>query len=160
MAETILVHGLDKVVYVHRARGDSGQNEAERTNASIGDTLVTGETLQWEYHKCFQGTSREEINALSLHEYEVLEEQRMKKNAWRAAADQAEQVDGQPAPNSFITYRVTPNESEQFLWDHDHLEKYNSAKSETSKLTLPGSGYYSRLERFCQLHFQRGELYI
>ena len=44
MAETILVHGLDKVVCVHRGRGDSGQNEAERTNASIGDALVTGET--------------------------------------------------------------------------------------------------------------------
>lgn len=160
MAETILVHGLDKVVRVHRARGDSGQNEAERTNASIGDALVTGETLQWEYHKRFEGMSREEINALSLHEYEVLEEQRMKKNAWRAAADLAEQVDGEPAPNGFISCRVTPNESEQFLWDRDHLEKYISAKSETSKLTLPGSGYYSQLERFCQLHFQRGELYI
>ena len=51
MAETILVHGLDKVARVHRARGESGQNEAERTNASIGDALVPGETLQWEYPK-------------------------------------------------------------------------------------------------------------
>ena len=34
MAETILVHGLDKVVRVHRARGDSGRNKAERTNAN------------------------------------------------------------------------------------------------------------------------------
>ena len=51
MAETILVHGLDKVVRVHRARGENGQNEAERTNVSIGDALVPGETLQWEYPK-------------------------------------------------------------------------------------------------------------
>ena len=75
MAETILVHGLDKVVRMHRARGDSGQNEAEHTNMSMGDALVTGKTLPWEYHKCFEGMSREEINTLSLHEYEVLEEQ-------------------------------------------------------------------------------------
>ena len=132
MAETILVHGLDKVVRVDRARGDSGQNEAERTNASIGDALVTGEALKWEYHKRFEGMSREEINALSLHEYEVLEEQRMKKNAWRAAADLAEQVDGEPALNGVISCRVTPNKSEQFLWDHDHLEKYITASSKDS----------------------------
>lgn len=115
MAETILVHGLDKLVRVHRARGDSGQNEAERTNMSIGDALVTGETLQLEYHKRSEEMSEEEISALSLQEYEVLEEQRMKKNAWRAAADLAEQVDGEPSPNGFISSRVTPNESEQFL---------------------------------------------
>ena len=116
-----------------------GQNGAERTHASIGDALVTGETLQLEYHKRFEGMSKQEINALSLEEYEVLEEQRMKKNAWRAPADRAGQVDGEPAPNGFISCHVTPNESEQFLWDRDHFEKYISAKSETSKLTLPGS---------------------
>ena len=27
MAEQIIIHGLDKVVRVHRARGESGQNE-------------------------------------------------------------------------------------------------------------------------------------
>ena len=149
MTETILVQGLDKVVRVHRARGESGQNEAERTNASIGDALVTGETLQWEYHKRFEGMSSDEINALSLHEYESVEGQRIKRNAWRSAADLAEQVDGEPAPNGFIFCRVTPNENEQFLWDRDNLEKYILVKSETSKLALPGSRYYSQLERFC-----------
>ena len=73
MAETILVHGFDKVLRVHRGRGDSGQNEAERTNASIGEALVTGETLDWEYHKRFEGMDQEEIEALSLQEYEQLE---------------------------------------------------------------------------------------
>lgn len=91
--------------------------------------------------------SREEINALSLHEYEVLEKQRMKKNAWRAAANLAEQVDREPTPNGFLSCRVTPNENEQFLWDRDRLEKYISAKSETSKLTLPGSAYITASSR-------------
>ena len=81
MAEKILIHGYDKVLRVHRARGDSGQNEAERTNASIGEALVTGEALDWEYHKGFEGMTKEEIEALSLQEYELLEENRMKKNA-------------------------------------------------------------------------------
>ena len=65
----------------------------------------------------------------------------MKKIAWSATADLAEQVDGEPASNGW------------FLWDRDHLKKYILAKSETSKFTLPGSGYYSQLKRFCQLHF-------
>ena len=57
----ILIHGYDKVLRVHRARGDSGQNEAERTNASIGEALITGETLDWEYYKRFEGLTKEEI---------------------------------------------------------------------------------------------------
>ena len=76
MAEKILIHGYDKVLLVHRARGDSGQNEAEHTNASIGEALVTGKTLDWEYYKRFEGMTKEEIEALSLQEYEQLEENR------------------------------------------------------------------------------------
>ena len=40
----------------HQAPGDSAQNEAERTNASIrigSDTLVNGMALKWEYFKSF-----------------------------------------------------------------------------------------------------------
>ena len=159
-SQTVLIHGLDKIVPVHRARGNSGQNEAERTNASIGDALVTGETLQWEYHKRFEGMSRDEIEALSLQEYEQLEEERMKKNAWRAAVDLAERVDGESAPSGFTSCRVTLHESEQFLWDRDYMEKYISTKSGSGKLNLPGNGYYSQIERFCELHFKRGEHYL
>ena len=51
MVEKILIHKLDKIVRVQRACGDSGLNEAERTNSAIGNALVTGETLNWEYHQ-------------------------------------------------------------------------------------------------------------
>ena len=34
--------------------------EAERTNAAIGESLVIGETLQWEYYKRFERMSREQ----------------------------------------------------------------------------------------------------
>lgn len=160
MAEKILIHGYDKVLRVHRARGDSGQNEAERTNASIGEALVTGQTLDWEYYKRFEGTAKEEIEALSLQEYEQLEENRMKKNAWRAATELAERVDGEPAPSGFLTCNITPNEREQFLWDKGYLEKFISNKSETGRLSIPGHGYYGKLDRYCQIHFKRGELYL
>ena len=34
---------------IHRAPHDSGQNEAERSNAAIGKALVDGRELHWEY---------------------------------------------------------------------------------------------------------------
>ena len=106
IAERILIHNLDKLVRVHRARGDSGQNEAERTNASIGDALVTGETLNWEHYKRFENMSKEDIEALTLQDYEKLEKERMEKNAWKAAGELAERMDGEPAPHGFISCSV------------------------------------------------------
>ena len=52
----------DRRVRIHRARGDSGQNEAERTNASIGDALVDGGSMKWEYFTPYDGLSEEQIN--------------------------------------------------------------------------------------------------
>jgi len=51
--------------------GDSGQNEAERTNSVIGDSVVDGATIQWEHFKRFQDISKESIENLSLQEYEI-----------------------------------------------------------------------------------------
>jgi hypothetical protein len=90
----------------------------------------------------------EEIEALSLQEYEQMEEERMKKNAWKAAAVLAEWVDGEPAPSGFLTCSVTPNKREQFLWDKSYLENYITNKSESGRLKTPGHGYYGKLERF------------
>ena len=66
---------------VHRAAGDSGQNEAERTNSAIGDAVVDGYTIDWEYHKWFDGLPDDEISSSSLQEYEEMEEEQMRKNA-------------------------------------------------------------------------------
>ena len=41
-AEICRLHGNDRRTRIHRARGDSGQNEAERTNGSICDAIVDG----------------------------------------------------------------------------------------------------------------------
>ena len=55
---------------VLRSRGDSGQNEAERTNSAIGDAVVDGATIEWDKFKQFESLSEEEIEALSVKEYE------------------------------------------------------------------------------------------
>jgi len=87
LAERILIHNLNKLVRVHRARGDSRQNEAERTIASIVDALVTGETLNWEHYKRLENMSDEDIEALTLQDYEKLEKRKNGKecleSCWR-----------------------------------------------------------------------------
>ena len=44
--EIARMHFSDRVNRIHCAPGDSGQNEAERSNAAIGDALVDGEALK------------------------------------------------------------------------------------------------------------------
>lgn len=44
------------------------QIESERTNAAIGDTLVDGLALRWQYFKPFDGMTAVEIGALSANE--------------------------------------------------------------------------------------------
>ena len=157
VVEKILIHKLDKIVHVHRACRDSGQHEAERTNSAIGDALVTGVTLNWEYHTQFENMSKEEIEALTLQDYE---KERVEKNAWRVASELAERVDRKPAPHGFISCQVTPKDYEQFYSDQEYMSAYISASSESAKKKLPGHGYYSMIDNFYKNHCQKGELYI
>ena len=57
---------IDYYIRLHRSRGGSGQNEAERTNSAIGDALVDGGTLNWEYYPIFDGLTEEEVKTLML----------------------------------------------------------------------------------------------
>ena len=54
-AEHARMYGFIYRITVHRSRGDSGQNEAERTNSAIADNIVDGATLPWGMKKGFKG---------------------------------------------------------------------------------------------------------
>ena len=86
-AEFTRIFNSDYRVRVHRSRGDSGKNEAERTNSGCGDALVDGGTLEWEKFKRFEGMSNEDIKKMDMKEFEVYENNQMKKNAWAVAED-------------------------------------------------------------------------
>ena len=98
--------------------------------------------LQGERFKRFQNRSKEDIEALALQDYKKLEKEKMEKNAWKAAGELAERVDGEPAPHGFISCWVTPREYAQFYWDKEHLSAYASTKAQSAKEKLPGHGYY------------------
>lgn len=81
-AEIALLHNSDRRARLHRATNDSGQNEAERSNACIGDALVDGGSLNWEYYEQYHGLEEEDLKRMSAKELEDLENDRMQKNAW------------------------------------------------------------------------------
>ncbi len=62
-AEMAIFLGSDWRCRCHRARGDSCQNEAERTN---GDAIADGETIEWEYYEQFHDLTDEHVKNLSL----------------------------------------------------------------------------------------------
>ena len=73
------MYGSIYKITVHLSRGDSGQNEAEMTNSAIADNVVDGGTLSWENEKTFEGMFEEDIEEMSLEEFELYDE----KSEWR-----------------------------------------------------------------------------
>ena len=101
----------------HRSRGDSGENEAERTNSAIGDAIVDGAIIEWEHYKRFDGMSKEEISAMSLQDYESDEAKRMKKNAWRNISNElAERIDGAPVLSEYIHGHVSERTEDSYFF--------------------------------------------
>ena len=83
--EIARIHSLDCVNRIHRAPGDSGQNEAERSNAAIADALVDRSALKWHYYGPyygpFDGLTEDKINNLSITELKEREDECTEKNA-------------------------------------------------------------------------------
>ena len=86
-AEMARILNSDRVNRVHRARDDGGQNEAERSNACIGEVLVDGGPLKWKYHEALDNLTKDDIEKLSIEDIKKREEEAMEKNAWKVAKD-------------------------------------------------------------------------
>ena len=79
LLEKARIHNSDKVLRIHRAREDSGQNEAERLNACIGDALCDGGSLKWQIYKPLHGLSEDDISSLTNSELETQRKANMEK---------------------------------------------------------------------------------
>ena len=64
--ELAIIHNSDYRIRLHSSRGNSSDNEAERTNNAIGDSIEDGATLEWNKHKRFDGLSDEDISKLTV----------------------------------------------------------------------------------------------
>ena len=81
-------HGWPEILNrIHRAPHDSAQNVAERFNTPIGEALVDGGAVKWEYYKATDGLNQEQNKnkKLSVGDLKKLEEDAMQRNAWRVS---------------------------------------------------------------------------
>ena len=118
-AELARIYCYDYRIRVHRGAGDSGQNEAERTNLAIGDSVVDGATINWEHHKRFEGLSEDEIASLSLEEYEKAGEERIERNACKVANEIAARIDDAPVHSEYIKCFVAHKGEDGLFFNQD-----------------------------------------
>ena len=112
------VHGNEMVLRIHRAREDSGQNEAERLNACIGDALCDGGSLKWQIYETLHGLSEEEVKSLSTSELDAHSSKVMeKKNAWAVAEEVRLRIDDSPAPRGYISAFLVDRPENQFFYN-------------------------------------------
>lgn len=127
-AELAIIHNSDYRIRLHSSRGNSADNEAERTNSAIGDSVVDGSTLEWNHYKRFDGMTDDEIAKLTVKEFDEREMQRMEKNAWHCAEEIRRRVDGAPVFSEFIKSYLTPKES-CFFFNKKYLKQYQGCSS-------------------------------
>ena len=145
---------------IHRAPHDLDQNEAERSNAAIGETLVDGRALQWEYFKPTDNMSKEEIQNLAVANYKELEAGAIECNAWRVAQDVVSRIDGEPGPaGDCMKVYVTNTKKQQFLFNTEYLQEYNAGKSEKKKQQVPGNHYFKKLDSITKTCITSGEMF-
>lgn len=159
-AEMARILNSDRVNRVHRARDDSGQNEAERSNACIGEALVDGGALKWKYHEALDNLTKEEIEELSLDDIKEREEEAMKRNAWQVAKDVVERIQHEPgAAGDFMQSFLTPQRDLHFFFNTEQLRQFVSS-SESKQKHIPGFAYFNKISMFLKQHMQVGELYL
>ena len=159
-AEMARILNSDRVNRIHRARDDSGQNEAERSNACIGEALVDGGAMQWKFHDALDGLTQDEIAALSLDDIKKRDELAMKQNAWTVAQNVAERINHEPGPaGDYMQSFLTPHKNAQFFFNTEQLRQFVSAP-DSKKKDIPGSAYFKKINTFMEEHVQVGELYL
>ena len=158
--EMARIFDSDRVNRIHRARDDSGQNEAERSNACIGEALVDGGSIKWKYHDAFDGLTKDEIKQLSVDDIKKREALSMEQNAWRVARDVAERINHEPGPaGDYMQSFVTPPKSKQFFFNTEQLRQFGAAP-DSKKKEIPGCAYFKKITSFMQDHVEVGELYL
>lgn len=159
LLERARIHNSDKILRIHCAREDSGQNEAERLNACMGDALFDGGSLKWQVYTPLHGLSEEEVRSLTSSEVEEHRHKNMEKNAWAVSEEVYLRIDDSPAPQGFISAFLVDKPENLFFINQDLMLQYHHT-SETNKSSVPGHGYFAKLESFENNHCEKGELYM
>ena len=144
-AEVAQILNFDRLNRIHRAHDDSGQNEAERSNACIGEAIVDGGALEWRYHEALDSLENRDVKNLSIDELNKLEENAMEQNAWCVAKDVTERIQGEPGPAGDLMHSfVTPQREDQLFFNTEQLKQFVST-AESKQNDVPGHAYFNPL---------------
>ena len=101
--------GSDHRIRLHLSRNDSHSNEAVRTNSATADSVVDGQTIEWEFHKLFDRINDDKIEAMTLQEFERHQDERMKLNAYMVRDEVVKRIDGAPCLKEEIVAYPSPD---------------------------------------------------
>jgi hypothetical protein len=159
-AEKSRINDTIRRTRLHRSRGDSAQNESERTNACIGEALVDGSALKWNYFDALDGKCPEEIEKMTMQDITAEEDKCMERNAWKVADDVRCRIHMEPGPaGDLMLALVTDVPNDQFYYNAKYLQNYHKA-GKSKRKDMPGSHYFQKIERFIDIHFEKGEIYL
>ena len=116
-------------------------------------------SLKWLIYETLHGLSEEDVKSLSTSELDVLSSKVMEKNAWAVAEEVSLQSDDSPAPRGYISAFLIYRPENHFFYNRDYLKEYLGFTN-NQNTSVPGHGYFSKLEQFESLHCEKGELYM
>ena len=137
---------------LHLSRNDSHSNEAERTNSAIADSVVDGQTTEWEFHKLFDGISDDKIEAMILQEFERHQDERMKLNAYMVRDEVVKRIDGAPCSKEEIV--AYPSPDDPFFFYKAEIYKQHTASNPSVDPKVPGIFYFHKIRSYIQKHYQ------
>lgn len=76
----------------------------------LGEALADGTTIKRRYFSATDGMTVEQIQEMTNEEMIAVEDECMRKNAWKVCEDVCSRIDGKPAPSGDTTAYVTHKE--------------------------------------------------
>ena len=138
----------DRRIRLHRDRGDSGSNEADRTNCCIGDALVDGGTINWEKCRPYEGLTEEHLKEISIDEQEKHKNIMMENNAWLFAEELKQRIADEKGPGGDFMISYVTKKPKDYLFNNGHYLKQYHSSSDKVKPNVPGHGYFKKIESF------------
>ncbi|CAB4043545.1 Transient receptor potential cation channel subfamily A member 1 [Paramuricea clavata] len=143
--EEIRIMNYDYYICHHLAPGDSSHNEIERIQSYVGDAVCDDGSLTWEHKTKSDVLSNLDVSNITTSQFEELELERMKFNAFKVAEEVAERIDCGVAPDGYMKSFASKDADKLFYWDKCYLLGFTERKNNE---VVPGYNYYSKLEAF------------
>ena len=89
-----------------------------------------------------------------------MEEERMRKNAWKVDTEVAARIDDTSFHLEYIKCLVSAKPDDGLVFNQDLLKEYSSKSVEQKKKEVPGASYIKEATDVIEAHYQKGELYI